>query len=322
MSYTFVAASSDTGISGSYNIMSMTLAVPTGTLDGDLLLMAVQADAGSFSGNHQVVDAPAGWTVLGVKGTASGSNSGVTVLGRIASSEPASYTFNTKSNGFGSYCLTYAAGMCAYRGPMALDVTSLIAWATTGKTTPSGTGTDSPQIHFAIWATEFSALGTVDAAVTERVSAKAVGGNGIKIADEFLSGTAVPARTMVGGGSMKSVSIALGFTHPSEDGGDQGFDEYWDVLHGTGSGDSNAGVLHHPTHEDQPMGGDNAVGAWAYTQDFTAASTIVVPHNLGGHPRVTVEVGGDTLEGEVTYDSANQLTVRFSAAQTGRVQLS
>lgn len=55
---------------------------------------------------------------------------------------------------------------------------------------------------------------------------------------------------------------------------------------------------------------------------LTAASTWVVAHYLGKRPSVTViDSAGDEVEGYVVYDSADQLTLTFSAAFAGTAYL-
>ncbi|MGH3502323.1 MAG: hypothetical protein ACRDQA_15765, partial [Nocardioidaceae bacterium] len=66
------------------------MTVPTGTTDGDLLVAVGSSDWGSFSGNGL----PPGFTALTVSDYDGGGNSVHLALGwRVASSEPASYTF-------------------------------------------------------------------------------------------------------------------------------------------------------------------------------------------------------------------------------------
>lgn len=57
----------------------------------------------------------------------------------------------------------------------------------------------------------------------------------------------------------------------------------------------------------------------SYSQAFNA-STVVVTHNLGKRPSVTVvNSAGDEVEGQVTHDSANQCTLVFSGSFVGTV---
>src|SRR3954447_45846 len=51
-----------------------------------------------------------------------------------------------------------------------------------------------------------------------------------------------------------------------------------------------------------------------YTQNFTAAATVTVTHNLGKRPAVTViDTANDEVVGDVEHLSLNQLQVSFSA---------
>lgn len=57
-----------------------------------------------------------------------------------------------------------------------------------------------------------------------------------------------------------------------------------------------------------------------YVQPFSAAPVVVVTHNLGRYPGVTVlDSAGTEWEAEVRHDSAMQLTVLMSALFSGRV---
>lgn len=50
------------------------------------------------------------------------------------------------------------------------------------------------------------------------------------------------------------------------------------------------------------------------------ASSVVVNHNLDKRPSVTViNSAGDEVEGDITYNSANQLTIVFSGSFVGTV---
>ena len=57
-----------------------------------------------------------------------------------------------------------------------------------------------------------------------------------------------------------------------------------------------------------------------FVQPFSAASTVVVPHNLGRYPSVTVfDSSGAEWETDVTHNSTMQLTVSMSVTFSGRV---
>lgn len=72
---------------------------------------------------------------------------------------------------------------------------------------------------------------------------------------------------------------------------------------------------------------------WAILQDLTkkttfvydqqvASATWVITHNMGKYPSVTiVDTAGDEVEGEVKYNSLNQVTITFSAPVTGKAYL-
>jgi hypothetical protein len=59
----------------------------------------------------------------------------------------------------------------------------------------------------------------------------------------------------------------------------------------------------------------------SYSENFAAASTWVVIHNLGYNPSVTTIVGGYVVQPvSVVHDSILQCTVTFSSAQAGSVR--
>lgn len=64
-------------------------------------------------------------------------------------------------------------------------------------------------------------------------------------------------------------------------------------------------------------------GQTTYTHNQNQASaTWVITHNLGRHPSVVViDSAGSVIIPDVQYDSAYQVTVRFSAAFSGKAYL-
>lgn len=60
---------------------------------------------------------------------------------------------------------------------------------------------------------------------------------------------------------------------------------------------------------------------YTHTQSVSS-DTWVIPHNLGRHPSVVViDSAGGVIISDVQYDSAYQVTVRFSAAFSGKAYL-
>jgi selenophosphate synthase len=82
-------------------------------------------------------------------------------------------------------------------------------------------------------------------------------------------------------------------------------------------------VLTAMSEQIQSLADDGGGGTGAdktYTQEFNAASTVTVTHNLGKYPAVTVmDSAGDAVEGDVLFTSSNGLTVSFSAPFSGTV---
>lgn len=57
-----------------------------------------------------------------------------------------------------------------------------------------------------------------------------------------------------------------------------------------------------------------------FTYPFTALSVVVVTHNLGKYPAVSViDSANDTVTGDIVHNSINQLTITFNAPFTGTV---
>lgn len=76
-----------------------------------------------------------------------------------------------------------------------------------------------------------------------------------------------------------------------------------------------------PTGPTGPAGGGGG-GSLSFEQQVPSDVWIIL-HNLGFQPNVTVvDSGGTTVEGSISYDSVNQITLTFSAAFSGFAYLS
>jgi len=64
-------------------------------------------------------------------------------------------------------------------------------------------------------------------------------------------------------------------------------------------------------------------GSFEYVEDFSSATdTWVINHNLGKYPSVsTVDSAGSIINGAITYNSANKITVVFTSATSGKAYL-
>ena len=60
-----------------------------------------------------------------------------------------------------------------------------------------------------------------------------------------------------------------------------------------------------------------------YEQDFpNPLSTWVIDHNLGRFPSVSaVDSAGSIINGAITYNSSNQITIVFTSATSGKAYL-
>lgn len=64
-------------------------------------------------------------------------------------------------------------------------------------------------------------------------------------------------------------------------------------------------------------------GGIRYEQSFSAASTVIVSHNLNlTSPDVVIWVGDKLVDADVDYGSTNSVTVAFGSPQTGRIGVS
>lgn len=104
----------------------------------------------------------------------------------------------------------------------------------------------------------------------------------------------------------------------STGGGGTGTDEVW--IGNTAPTDPNIELWFDPDATSPEPGG--GMGSYVHNQ-ATPAATWVIVHNLNAFPNVTVEdSAGTTVEGEVVFDNANQLTLTFSGAFSGVAYLS
>lgn len=73
--------------------------------------------------------------------------------------------------------------------------------------------------------------------------------------------------------------------------------------------------------DDYQVGWDTSTGEdKTYVQTFAMRDSILVSHNLAKYPSVTVhDSAGDEVEGSITHDTINQLTISFSSPFSGVV---
>ncbi len=96
---TFISSAS--ADSGGTSVTSLNINKPAGTIDNDLMLLVVVADAGAGGGNYTL---PAGWTEV----YDSGSNDAMVVGYKTASSEGSSYTINySNTHPLSGHIITY-----------------------------------------------------------------------------------------------------------------------------------------------------------------------------------------------------------------------
>ena len=198
MPMNYAAQASATPTSGTTVVVSK----PAGTIDGDVLVAMVSIRASSPS-----ITPPSGWTLVGsVAGTSSGTVTGVWT--RVASSEPASYTW-TSSN-----TITDAVGLILRYTPAApttapgsVDATaqgSLVSPAVA----PSVSATGNNDRLICLFSTG-STVGSTPSGMTQRAAID----NGLSGAwayDELLTAIgATGTRTWTGSGSGVGWTVAL-----------------------------------------------------------------------------------------------------------------
>lgn len=81
-------------------------------------------------------------------------------------------------------------------------------------------------------------------------------------------------------------------------------------------------VAHDQLDHEQFLAAAGAGDTFVFDQ-VGASTTWVIVHGLGLFPNVTtVDTGGTVIHGTVVYDSAMQITVTFTIAQSGHAYLS
>lgn len=83
-----------------------------------------------------------------------------------------------------------------------------------------------------------------------------------------------------------------------------------------------ASIVPGPKGDQGDPGADGQNFSYDYNQVVPAATWVIV-HNLGGYPNATVaDSAGSVVEGDITYDNPNQLTIQFAGAFSGSAHLS
>ena len=105
-------------------------------------------------------------------------------------------------------------------------------------------------------------------------------------------------------------------------GGGTGTDEVWVGLTDPIAANPTIELWFDPDASGGGSGGGGGPMSYVHNQGV-AASTWVIDHNLGWFPNVVVEdSGGSTVEGEVVFNTMDQLTLSFSGAFSGIAYLS
>jgi hypothetical protein len=121
---------SDSNISAT---ASITINKPAGVVDGDVMIASIAQ--GLVSSPLTITGSPAGWTLVRQSQFGATNVYGMAVYSRVASSEPASYTWTF------SKALNSAGGISAYRN---VDTTTPIDLETGGQGTPASITTTQP----------------------------------------------------------------------------------------------------------------------------------------------------------------------------------
>lgn len=162
---------------------TLTMSKPSGTTDGDFMIMYWLY----INSSGPVESPPAGWTQSA--STAYVANNWA-IYTKTASSEPATWDFalDLSKRQWGI--------LVVYRGYQIVSVGDWVGNQNNGYTTGTGTNTFAPVIQISTW---FDATATsVDAATVQRGYVTG-GGDELWVADETLSTTSRPGRTLVGG---------------------------------------------------------------------------------------------------------------------------
>lgn len=193
---TFVAATTGSGPNPSTSIV---INKPAGTVDGDVLICAFFANITA----PQTISPPAGWTA----GPTLLSTDRFSVFYKVASGEPASYTFTC--NGTASWC----GVMASYRGvdnATPIDVAGTIANSLTA--TSVTTLTPNTMLVGLAGASDAVTVITPPGSMTGRGFVHPDGFSNAELADETVPGTGATGTrtwTTTGAGRPKTVLIAL-----------------------------------------------------------------------------------------------------------------
>ena len=172
----FRAASSTTTITGSGSNYGFTLAMPTGTVAGDVLIVQVYFLYDSKSG--AVGNAPAGWTERGT-GDAGAPHVVWRTYSRVATGSD-SFVWSSGVNWFDGILV---AGMISVSGGTAVDVAGTRA---TNRTAPSLTTTTAPTLLVGLWNNQGNSV-AAPASMTARMNVNMIGGPSLVIGTEPLS---------------------------------------------------------------------------------------------------------------------------------------
>src|SRR5258708_7834109 len=193
---------------------STVINVPTGVVDGDLLIMAATTQANN-GGTPPTVAPPTGWTKFGqiASNSASFSNYSLALFRRIAASEPASYTVTDGSPTIHRLDVT----MIAYSGadgttPIVLGPVSAVGNSDSGTTNlvsadPGTTPRDN--CWHAIWWVDTGAMGGAPSGYTRDISL----GGPVKAADHKAispaGATGAQTVTNTGGGAWACYALVI-----------------------------------------------------------------------------------------------------------------
>lgn len=185
---------------------SLVIAKPTGTVDGDLMLLQVSL------ATLQTINTPAGWTPVATvdQGEVSSDNR-LAVFSRVASSEPASYTVTLGT--FSNITLGIITWYSNTSQALVVDAsaTQVNTPATTNHVAPSVTTTIAKTALNCFYTLSNSNAGTEHAGMTERWDYPSGASESYLMTGDVESAGATGARTMTGGSLISaSISVAIG----------------------------------------------------------------------------------------------------------------
>lgn len=199
------ASSTGTGTSS-----TLTVNVPSGTVNGDVMVAAIGVQAATLS--NATISTPSGWTQRGTTQQINGIQS-LAVFTRVASSEPASYTWTFTGGSTGSSGIIASCEQVSNSSPLDGSAAFVIdSGATTSHVGPSYTPGLSNTGVFAGCNDAATNTWTVSSPFAS-IATTPGGGSSMVMADVIETTPTAEQLTATSSGSHRGISWVLGLAH-------------------------------------------------------------------------------------------------------------